>query len=49
MGNRRPKPKFVDIAYPNDSCGDFGKTGFGNVIGNGTYQTNSGMVRKYIC
>lgn len=49
MGNRGPKPKFVDIACPNDFCADIGKTGLGNIIGNGTYQTKSGMVRKYIC
>lgn len=49
MGNRGPKSKFNDIACPNDSCSDIGKTGRGNVIGNGTYQTKSGKVRKYIC
>jgi transposase-like protein len=49
MGNRGPKSKFNDIACPNDLCGDIGKTGLGNVIGNGTYQTKSGKVRKYIC
>ena len=49
MGNRGPKPKFRDIACPNDSCADVGKAGLGNIIGNGTYQTKSGTVRKYIC
>lgn len=49
MGNRGPKPKFVDITCPNDSCADLGKAGLGNIIGNGTYQTKSGKVRKYIC
>ncbi len=49
MGNRGPKPKFIDIACPNDSCADMGKAGLGNIIGNGTYQTKSGAVRKYIC
>jgi transposase-like protein len=49
MGNRGPKPKFIDIVCPNDSCADMGKAGLGNIIGNGTYQTKSGAVRKYIC
>ena len=49
MGNRGPKPKFVDIACPNDYCADMGKIGLRNIIGNGTYQTKSGKVRKYIC
>ena len=49
MGNRGPKPKFIDIACPDDSCADMGKAGLGNIIGNGTYQTKSGAVRKYIC
>lgn len=49
MGERGPKPKFMDIACPNEGCRDYGKTGFGNIVGNGTYQTKSGAVRKYIC
>ena len=49
MGERGPKPKFVDVACPNISCRDCGKAGFGNVVGNGTYWTKSGAVRKYIC
>ena len=49
MGNRGPKPSFVDIACPHKSCANYGKTGKGNVVGNGTYNTKSGKVRKYIC
>ena len=49
MGERGPKPKFVDVACLNISCRDYGKAGFGNIVGNGTYQTRSGTVRKYIC
>lgn len=49
MGNRGPKPRFVDIACTNDTCVQYGKTGQGNVVGNGTYKTKSGRVRKYIC
>jgi len=49
MGNRGPKPKFVNITCPNDSCANVGKPGLGNIVANGTYQTKSGKVRKYIC
>ena len=49
MGKRGPKQKFMEVACPNDGCSDYGKTGIGNVVGNGTYQTKSGTVRKYIC
>jgi len=49
MGNRGPKPRFINIACTNDSCAYYGKNGLGNVIGNGTYKTKSGRVRKYIC
>lgn len=49
MGKRGPKPRFVDIACPNESCAHYGMTGLGNIIGNGTYDTKSGKVRKYIC
>ena len=49
MGKRGPRPKFVDVACPNDSCNRFGIKGQGNIIGNGTYPTKSGRIRKYIC
>ena len=49
MGERGPKPKFVDVACPNEACKEYGKAGAGNIVGNGTYQTKSGAVRKYIC
>jgi len=49
MGKRGPKPKFVDVACPNDRCNQFGIKGEGNIIGNGTYPTKSGRIRKYIC
>ena len=49
MGKRGPKSKFVDIACPNDRCNRFGIKGQGNIIGNGTYPTKSGRIRKYIC
>ena len=49
MGERGPKLKFNNIACPNKDCGRYGQTGKENIIGNGTYKTKSGKVRKYIC
>jgi transposase-like protein len=49
MGKRGPKPKFTDVACPNEQCSQFGIAGEGNVIVYGTYQINSGKIRKYIC
>ena len=49
MGERGPKQKFTDIACPNELCSDYGKAGNENIVGNGTYQTKNGKVRKYIC
>lgn len=49
MGNRGPKPKFIYIVCPNDECAMYGKDGQSNIIGNGTYNTKNGNVRKYIC
>jgi transposase-like protein len=49
MGKRGPKPKFNDVACTNTKCKHYGKTGTGNIVGNGTYQTQNGRVRKLIC
>ncbi len=49
MGERGPKQKFNHIACPNKKCGRYGQTGKGNIIGNGTYKTKNGKIRKYIC
>jgi transposase-like protein len=49
LGKRGPRPKFSDIACPNEECERYGITDQGNVVGNGTYKTKSGRVRKYIC
>lgn len=49
MGLRGPKPKFYNIACTNEECGLYGIAGEANIVGNGTYQTKSGAVRKYIC
>jgi len=49
-GRRGPKPKFLDIACPNIQCKHQGKTGLGNVVGNGTYYTrSSGAARLLLC
>jgi len=49
MGKRGPKPKFTGIACPNNHCTYYGMVNAGNIVGNGTYQTKSRRVRKYIC
>jgi len=49
MGKRGPKPKFAHVACPNKECKFHGIPGQGNIVGNGTYQTKNGRVRKYIC
>lgn len=49
MGKRGPKPKFSDIACPNEQCPFYGQVNSGNIIGNGTYQAKSRRIRKYIC
>jgi transposase-like protein len=49
LGKRGPKPMFSDVACPNEECKQYGLTGQGNIVGNGTYETKSGRVRKYIC
>lgn len=49
MGARGPKPKFEGVACPNQVCQMYGQTGKGNVVGNGTYKTKSGPVRKFLC
>ena len=37
MGERGPKPQFINVACPNKDCKLYGLTDLGNVIGNGTY------------
>ncbi len=49
MGQRGRKSQFVQIACPNKQCRSFGRKGEGNIKGNGRYQTQSGLVRKFIC
>src|SRR5512137_476450 len=40
---------FLEIACPNEECEQYSRKGQGNIVGNGTYETKSGRVRKYIC
>ena len=49
MGKRGKAASFTDIFCPNTECEIYGKQGLGNVVGNGTYKTRSGAVRKFIC
>ena len=49
MGARGPKPKFEGVACPNRTCQMYGRLGQGNVVGNGSYHTGSGNVRKFLC
>jgi transposase-like protein len=49
MGARGPKSKFDGVACPNRACQIYGQLGKGNVVGNGTYRTESGNVRKFLC
>jgi len=40
---------FLEVACPNEECEQYGCAGQGNIVGNGTYKTKSGRVRKYVC
>ena len=48
MGKRGPKPRFLDVACPNETCTQFGIAGKGNVTVYGTYERSSGKGRKFI-
>jgi len=49
MGERGPKPKFTDVACPNESCRFHLVIGQGNIVGNGTYQVGNKRIRRYLC
>jgi len=49
MGERGPKQQFTDVSCPNTDCKKYGRIDGGNIIGNGTYETSAGTVRKFIC
>ena len=44
MGKRGPKPKFTDVACPNESCQYHLVVGQGNVVGNGTYRLENSVL-----
>ena len=41
--------RFSDESSPNKSCKNFAVPGLGNIIGNGTYHIQDGIVRKFFC
>ena len=49
MGKREPKSKFTDAACPNEACKGRDVAGYGNIIGNGTYQARNTTVQRNIC
>lgn len=49
MGERGPKKSFSDVSCPNPSCKLFGRLDGDNIVANGTYKTDAGPVRKFIC
>ena len=47
---RGPKPRYLDITCPNPQCKRYSQKGFGNVVSNGTYRTQStGKARLFLC
>jgi hypothetical protein len=49
MGKRGKAPKYEDVFCTNHECSLYGKRKKGNIVSNGTYATQSGRVRKFIC
>jgi transposase-like protein len=49
MGLRGPKNSFKGVTCTNRKCDKHGETGGEHIAANGTYETKSGTVRKYIC
>lgn len=49
MGKRGKAPKFSDVFCPNQQCNLYGEVRQSNIVSNGTYSTQSGRVRKFIC
>jgi Transposase and inactivated derivatives len=49
MGQRGPKNSFKGVSCTNRKCDKYGRAGGDNIVANGTYETKSGTVRKYIC
>ena len=46
---RKPTVELGDIACPNRRCPRYGQRGQGNLVSNGTYQTQSGPARRLEC
>jgi len=46
---RGPKNSFTGVTCTNRRCDMYGEFGSDNIVVNGTYETKSGTVRKYIC
>lgn len=49
MGERGPKPKYLDVSCPNESCRKFGVSADGNVIARGTRKSSIGRTRRFLC
>ena len=49
MGERGPKSQFTNISCTNPECRLYGRTGEGNIVGNGTYEACGQISQKYIC
>ena len=49
MGERGPKPKYLDVSCPNESCRKYGFCGDGNIIARGTRRSSIGRTRRFLC
>ena len=49
MAKRGRKQKYLDQACPNKACSFYEQKGKGNIVSNGTYPTQSGRVRQFVC
>ena len=49
MGKRGKRPRYDDVFCTNEKCSLYRRTKQGNIVSNGTYTTQSGRVRKFIC
>lgn len=49
MAKRGRKQKYLDQACPNKACSFYEQKGKGNIVSNGTYPTQSGRIRQFVC
>jgi len=49
MGKRGKAPAYSDVFCPNKECKQYGEVGKGNIVSNGTYSSQNGRLRKFIC